>query len=149
MLQRRIVPALVVALSFAACGGDDGPSKDEFIQEADAICAEGEERAQEIVQSGFSDPQNPTAEEVLALIQKLVPIQRETIADVRELEQPEGEEDEINSILDQAEAATDEAAAINDPQQAVAAIQAADTPQDPFYEANQAAAEYGFDDCSE
>ena len=150
MLHRAVVPLLAAALAISACGGDDGgPSKAEFIEEADAICRESEERSQQIAAAGFRDPQNPTGEEVLAIIEKLLPIQRETIADVRELEMPEDDEDEINSILDRAEAATDEVAAIRDPQQAMAAVQAADTPQDPFYEANQAAADYGFDECSE
>ncbi len=149
MSQRIVVPLLAATLAISACGGDSGPSKAEFIEEADAICQEGEERSQQIVATGFRDPQNPTGEEVLALIQQLVPLQRETIADVRALEMPEGEEDEINDILDQAEAATDQVAEIRDPQQAVAVVQAGDTPQDPFYEANQAAEEYGFDECSE
>ena len=150
MPHRAVVSLLAAALAISACGGDDsGPSKAEFIEEADAICREGEERSQQIVATGFRDPENPTGEEVLALIQQLLPIQRETIADVRALEMPEDDEDQVNSILDQAEAATDEVAAIRDPQQAIAAVQAADTPQDPFYEANQAAADYGFDECSE
>jgi hypothetical protein len=149
MPHRALLPTLAAVAFLAACGGDDGTSKSDFLEEADAICAEGEERAEQIVSEGFRDPENPTGKEVVALIQDLVPVQRETISDVRELDMPEGEEDEINSILDQAEAATAKAADIRDPQEALAIVQAADTPQDPFYEANQAAAEYGFDECAE
>jgi len=149
MLRKSLLPPFVVALSLASCGGDSGPSKAEFIEDADAICREGDQRAEEIAGEAFQDPENPTAGEVLAVLKELIPVQRETIDDVRELEMPDGEEDEINSILDQADAATDEAAEIQDPQEAVAVVQASDTPRDPFYEADKAAQDYGFEDCGE
>jgi hypothetical protein len=153
MVKASVVSALTLAIAFSACGGDDGgggPSKAEFIEEADAICAEGSERAEQIAREGFSDPQNPTPEEVLAIVEQLIPLQRETTADVRALDKPEGEEDEINTLLDQADAATDRAEQeIDTPQEAVAVVQASDTPQDPFHEVNQAFAAYGFEACSE
>ena len=151
MLQRAIVPSLAAAaFAISACGGDSAPSKTEFIEEADEICADASQRAEQIARAGFSDPQNPTAEEVLAIVEQLIPLQRETIADVRALEKPEGEEDEIDALLAQSDAATDSAEQeIDTPQEALAVVQASDTPQDPFYEANQALAEYGFEDCSE
>jgi hypothetical protein len=151
MLKRSAVSALMLAFAFSACGGDDGgPSKAEFIEDADAICAEASARAEELARQGFSDPQNPTPDEVLAIVEQLIPLQRETTADVRALDKPEDEEDEIDSLLNQADAATDRAEQeIDTPQEAVAVVQASDTPQDPFYEVNQAFAEYGFEDCSE
>ncbi len=155
MVKASVVSALTLALAFSACGGDGGgggggPSKAEFIEEADAICAEGSGRAEQIAREGFSDPQNPTPEEVLAIVEQLIPLQRETTADVHALDKPEGEEDEINALLDQADAATDRAEEeIDTPEEAVAVVQASDTPQDPFHEVNQAFAAYGFEACSE
>jgi len=151
MLKPSVVTALTLAFAFSACGGDDGgPSKSEFIEDADAICSEASDRAEELARQGFSDPQNPTPEEVLAIVEQLIPLQRETTADMRALDKPEGEEDEIDSLLNQADVATDRAEQeIDTPQEAVAVVQASDTPQDPFYEVNQAFAEYGFEECSE
>ena len=150
MIRRLLLPAVAaVLLLLASCGGDSGPSKDEFIEEADAICAEGLEQTQRLVATSFSNPQLPTAEEVLALVQQLVALNRDTVAEVRSLEMPEGDEDEINALLDMADQALDEASTVQDPRQAVAMVQSADTPQDPFYATNQAFARYGFDECSE
>jgi hypothetical protein len=157
MLDRFLILLLTgVALALGACGDDDddgggdgGTTKAEFIEKADAICAAGEERSEQIARDGLQNPQNPTGEEILAILEELVPLQRDVIDDVRALETPEGDEDEINDFLDKAEQATDETEQIDDPSQALAMVQAADTPADPFHEANQAAADYGLKDCAE
>jgi hypothetical protein len=149
MPKPRVVTTLVIALALSACGGDDGTSKDDFIEEADAICRDGEEKAQELGREAFADPQNPTREEVLALLQDALPIQRDIIAQIRDLEKPEGDEDEIDAFLTEAEQATDQAAEIRDPQAAVAFFQATETPNDPFAEADRLAQEYGLEVCGD
>ena len=148
MFQRNVMPVFAAALALSACGGDSGSSKSAFIEEADAICRDAAEQVGPIAEEEFGEGE-PTAEEVLALVERLIPLQRETIADVRALDKPEGEEGVINDLLDQADAAADRAERkIDTPQAAVAAVKAVDTPQDPFYESNQAMAAYGFEDCS-
>ena len=152
-MLNRILLVLVtaIALGLTACGDDEesGPTKAEFIEEADAICREGEEKVEEIARAGFADPSNPTGDEVLAILEEAVPIQRDVIDQVRELDKPEGDEDEIDEFLTLADEATDKVEEIRDPQAAIAAIQAADSPQDPYYEADQAAQEYGLEVCGE
>ena len=148
MIRPTALSALALTVGLAACGGDSGPSKAEFIQEADAICAAAAERAAPVIAESLPDPQNPTPAQLLDAIRAAIPIQRETIARVADLERPEDDEAEIQDYIDKAEAGLEEAEQIQDPQAAVAALEGADTPQDPFYEANQAAEEYGFDDCA-
>jgi hypothetical protein len=149
MPHRGLLPTLAAVALLAACGGDDGPSKDEFIEEADAICAEGETKAEELGRDAFADPQNPTREEVLTLLQEAVPIQRDIIDQVRALEQPADDEDEIDAFLTEAEQATNEVAEIRDPQAAIAFFESTETPNDPFYEADQAAQDYGLKVCGD
>ena len=143
-----LLPALITsALTLAACGGG-APSKAEFIDKADSICAEASERAEQVAVQGFRDPRHPTGREVVAVLHEVVPIEREAIDRVRELEQPE-DATEIDFFLAKADAALDETARIRDPQKAIAALRASDTPRDPFYVANQAARRYGLTDCAE
>lgn len=143
-----LIPAVLVATAVSSCGGDSGPSKAEFIEDADALCAEASRKAEPVIAEHLPDPQNPTPEQILGAVQAAVPIQRETIAKIADLERPEDDEDEIQNYIDKANEGLDEAEQIEDPQAAVSYIQLADTPQDPFYEANQAAEEYGLDDCT-
>ena len=150
MLKRNLLPIATAALALSACGGDSGPSKDAFIEEADAICAEASDRSEETARDEFSNQEDPRPDEVLAAVKKLIPIQRESIADVRALEMPEDDEAEINDLLDQADAALDDAEEeVDTPAEAVAVVQSSDTPEDPFYEVNRAMADYGFEECSE
>jgi hypothetical protein len=154
MIRTTAFCAIALSLAVAGCGGGDdggggGPSKAEFIEEADAICAAAAEQAEPVIAESLPNPENPSPDQILDAVQAVIPIQRDTVARVAELERPEGDEDEIQEFVDKAEAGLDEAEKIQDPQAAVAVLQAADTPQDPFYEANQAAEQYGFRDCAE
>ena len=154
MLNRiLLLLATAAALAFAACGDDDdeggGTTKAGFIEKADAVCAEAEAKTEDIVRAKAENPAKPTPPEVLAVVKELIPVQRDTLAQIRDLEKPEGDEDQINEFLDKADAATDEVEQIDDPQQAVAAVEASGTRADPFYEANQVAEEYGLQKCAE
>ena len=153
MINRTLLLLLSgVVLALAACGGGDddgGATKSEFIEKADAICAESEEKSEQLVRESVADPANPKGSEVLEYIRAAIPIQRDTIEQIRDLEVPEGDEDRIDEFLDKAERATDEAEKVEDPQKALALIEASDTPADPFYEANKVAEDYGLEECSE
>ena len=145
---RRSVPlALGVTLAVSGCG-DSGPSKAEFIERADAICAAEAKRGEQLVFEQIPDPENPTARQVLFAVQAYSRIRRETAARVAALERPEDDDEEIQDWVDKTTAAVDRVETIPGAEEAIAALQASGTPADPFHEANQAAAEYGFDDCS-
>ena len=154
MLNRTLMLMLAgIVLAFAACGGDDdedsGPSKSEFIKQADTICADAEKQAEDIARQGLSNPENPQPQEVLDIVKDLIPVQRETLEKIRNLDKPEGDEDQIDEFLTQAEEATDEVEAIEDPREAVTLFDSQGTPDDPFYEADRSAEEYGLQTCAE
>jgi DNA-binding NtrC family response regulator len=76
--------AVVLAIVLAGCGesGDDRLSREEYIRQADEICAEYDRRLDEL-----PDPTNVRDLETLA--QRAFPIAQEGIAKLRTLEPPE------------------------------------------------------------
>ncbi len=97
MRALSIVACLVVLAS--ACGGGGGTSKEEFIDEADAICADAN---REVAALG----PNPARPKPLAAhVTKVHAIVVRRLQELRGLERPEGDEDEIEQILGRFEAA--------------------------------------------
>lgn len=96
MQMARIVVGLVL-LSLTACT-EEGLSKEEFIQQADAICRQAEERTEQI------DP--PRTPEALAeFVDEAERITGKLLRDLRELEAPEEGRQTIDRLLEQIEAA--------------------------------------------
>jgi hypothetical protein len=127
-------------LALVSCGGN-GLSQEEFISEADAICAEALESAREIPQ-----PTDPGSAETYA--SRLEEITQRYISELRELEPPEDDADTIERLIDDIERAglkIVEATRSNtvggNPAEAYAeALELAE-------DANESAAEYGFRSC--
>jgi hypothetical protein len=129
-----LATVLAAGLIAAGCGGDDDddttaaatattggepPSKSEFIEQGDEICAEANQELQ----------QANTAQEVADNIQG-------QIDGLRALTPPEGDEEEIAQILDTAEEGVDELSEAERPEQ---------TPG--LAEAARMLREYGFKEC--
>ena len=150
--------AATAALAFAGCGGDDEDepealtgatgaeavdiaSKEDFIAAADAICAEQEETGQADIQVALGGETTPTEDQQIEIAETIVipnlQNQHDLIAD---LPQPEGEEDEINDLLDELQAGID--AAEDDPEALVTAADGG-----PLAEAGAAATDYGLTEC--
>ncbi|HEX8744934.1 MAG TPA: hypothetical protein VF712_17550 [Thermoleophilaceae bacterium] len=148
--MRRLAAApLAAALALAACGGDDdkGPSKDEFVQKADAICAKSDREGEAIAKRSFENPKKPTPEEAQAAIREAVPMQKEALAELKALEEPEGDEqtlDEYYAAIEKGITTFETAA--EDPQLSLELLAAGDAP---FAEANELAKEYGMKDCAD
>lgn len=138
---------LLLASSLGACGGgDDGTSKDDFIEQADKLCAETNEEGTKLAQESFEDPTAPTPQEAQNFVQKAVPIQRELLAELRALERPAGDEDEIEAWLDATDEGTDKIEEMG--QSAEDSLTLLRSNVNPLSEANDLAADYGLSDCA-
>lgn len=148
--------ALVALAAFVAgCGGGDETTdsatvtltKAEFIKQGDAICKEGNKEIEE----GFEEfaeendlPQNqePSKEAGVEITETVIlPNVQEQAEEIRDLGAPEGDEDQIEELLDSLEGAVAEGE--EDPE----ALFSGDT--DPFADVNQKATAYGFKVCGE
>jgi hypothetical protein len=79
---------LLVSLGLIGCGGDDAPSKQEFVDEADRICRETEQEIEKIGQSAGSP------EELADVLDEVIDESREAAEDLVDLERPEGADGE-------------------------------------------------------
>ena len=136
-----LVAALAAGLLAVGCNGDDEDSeealtKEEWITQADQIC---EQDNQELEQAGANIQSQEDAEQFVS--DTLVPKLNEEIDELRSLSAPEGDEDQINAILDAAQNGADEIEA--NP----TAISNEAT--NPFAEANRLANEYGLKVCGQ
>jgi hypothetical protein len=86
----RLAAVLVGLLAFglAACGGDDGPSREDFADRANEICRDAE-RALEDVAEGAQSPQ-----EVADAVDRVIAESRNAVDELADLERPEGEDGE-------------------------------------------------------
>lgn len=93
-----MVVVAVGATALAACSG--GGSKDDFIAAADDVCREADERIAEIGQ--------PRVEEgILEYVEQAKDISADLVADLRELEVPEGDEAAVDEVIEGLGRATD------------------------------------------
>ena len=150
----------VVALVVVACGDpDDALTKDEFIAQADAICAAATAELDEMSEPVWAsleglDDDDPASEEVIyaafvELMDQGAPILREQLADLRDLNPPRQDRELIETLIDDQEAAIDyfveivEGAANGDP----AAREAMNSDEDPFDDVDRRARAYGLLVC--
>ena len=152
--------AATAALAFAGCGDDDDDadalsgatgatgvgsasieSKADFIAAADQICADLEDQGIQDLEGELPKGGGaPSGDEADALAEEIVipnlQAQHDAIA---ALDQPAGEEEEINEILDKLQAGIDDVS--DDPG---SLFSETSTPID---EASQAALDYGLEEC--
>ncbi len=102
---------VLLAVGVAGCGGGDdsteaetSPSltKSEFIQQANAICAEGNKETDAVFGNFEKGEPKPEAETVIE--QEFVPSIQMQIDEVRALGAPEGDEETVEEMLDLAQA---------------------------------------------
>jgi hypothetical protein len=143
--------ALATGLIAAGCGGGDDDngddngattaaetlSKSEFVQEANQICKEGND---ELDQAGQSLGQSSNEEDLKTFItETLVPNIQGQIDQIRALGIPEADQEEVNAILDDAEA--DLSKVKDDPSIVI-------QNQDPFTDVNKRLDDYGLTECA-
>ena len=144
------IAALAIGVVAAGCGGDGNDdessstgteaaalTKDEFVQEANAICKQGEAELDQAGQELQGGPNSPEFEAFIT--DTLVPNIQGQIDDIRALGIPEEDADEVNGYLDEAEARLDEVEA--DPALLTSG-------EDPFAEVNKKVGAYGLTECA-
>lgn len=137
----RIVAALALVAS-GACA-DGGLSKEDFIEQADALCREADEKSEQL-----EPPRSP--EDLKEFAEKATEITEDLARQLRELEPPEGDADVINEMIERIEGAI---GLLPDIQ---AATEQRDTEElerlvadlrEESSEANRIAREYGLESC--
>ena len=150
----KLLALAIAAMAFAAagCGGGDDTtvtagvsgatgasgaplSKSEFITQADAICKQGNAQINQAGKQEFSGGQPSQSELEQFYTDELIPDVQDELDQIRALPAPEGDEDQVNEILDAADQATQKIAA--DPTSADTA----------FDQADQLAQDYGLKEC--
>lgn len=145
--MKRLLAVLIVALvplGLAACGDDDdGPSKADYIEKADAICARSDKETDAIFDAGFEDPADPQPEEAQEALKAALPVVKEDLEELKALEKPKDDEDEIDAIwtaIEEGITTLEEASA--DPDQSLVALTS-----EPFAPGEKLAGDYGMEDC--
>ena len=82
--MRRLLSTLALTALLVGCGGDDGPSKEDYQAELRKICAESEKKTNEV-----EEPTRATPEAIADYLQRLRDVNAETIEQVEDLEPPE------------------------------------------------------------
>ncbi|WP_243057946.1 hypothetical protein [Nocardioides sp. SR21] len=133
-----LVPALALSFGFlAGCGGSDEEplSSEEFVKQADKICADGNAELEEA--AGDIDPNN--AEDVEGFVQDvLVPNIQGQHDDLEELVPPEDDQDTFDDMLAALQEGLDQLS--DDP-----SLITSDS--DIFGDANEEAQELGLTEC--
>jgi hypothetical protein len=138
----------------AACGGDDDDGDDgatadsltkaQYIEEADKICAEGNQEIEQAATEAFPDDTAPSAEDVESFASDTVePTLRSELEQLQDLPAPDGDEQTLTALYGSLESALDKLA--DDP--SLINDQAAST--EAFAEANRLAKQYGMTECGE
>jgi hypothetical protein len=97
MPRAALLLLLVPLLALAACGGDDGPSREDYIAEADALCERINEEIEEV-----NEPEPTDLESLRELLDAGLDLTREGLEELQEIEPPEELEDEVDEFLDTA-----------------------------------------------
>jgi hypothetical protein len=136
------IAAVGLVLIGAGCGGGDNtPTKAEFIKQADAICTKAHDSLEKAFNQSFAGKQPSQAELNKFAREELAPTVQGEIDDVRNLDPPSGDEGEIEAITDAAQSGVDKIKA--DP-----AVLSPQVNFDPLGENHRLARAYGMKECS-
>jgi hypothetical protein len=88
-----------MGLAAAGCGGDDRLTREELVEEADATCADFDQRIEEI-----DEPESP--EDIEGYVQEIRPIVEEGTDELDALQPPEELEDDYDQWIQETRSAT-------------------------------------------
>jgi hypothetical protein len=124
-------------------GGGESLTKAEYIKRGDALCRQGDREIEREGESRFGDAeQEPSRADLVEFVEDaVVPNIEDQISELRDLPVPEGDEETVNAIYDEADQAIE---SIKDNPEAAIEQEAS-----PFEQANRLARDYGFKECGE
>ena len=145
MMRRLLWMALITVsgLVLASCG-DQRLSREEFLQQGNQICSEGNARLDAAAEETFGDlrqNEKPSAEQLESFHATLVSDIQGQIDDIRELKPPEELEAGVDTLLQRAQGALDQVEE-GGPQVLL-------SEEDPFAEVNRLAGDIGLTECAE
>jgi hypothetical protein len=152
-LNFRLIALIGAVMAFAAvaagCGSSDSTtdstaslSKAEFVKQGNAICAAGNKEINEgFEELSFDEKKGPTEAQIEEVAEDtLIPSVSKQIDEVRALGAPSGEEEQVETFLDNAESALEE---VEEDPSSIAGN------KDPFAEVNKEANAIGLVKCAE
>jgi hypothetical protein len=145
--------ALLVTLATLGCGGEEGPSRAEYQAKANAICAAARSRTAPLVEQLSAAAGSLTAAraaEAAAAARRLETLAGRSVAQLRALEQPSGDTEEIERFVGAGErlvAAVGRAAQALRDRDVIRALGVVQQSRGLGREAEAAAAAYGLDQC--
>lgn len=145
--MRKLTATLITAVmagGLVACGDDDeGPSKAEYIEEADAICARSDAETDKIFEEAFEDPEDPQPDEAQEALRKGLPVVNDALEDIKDIEKPKDDEEELDKWITATEAGiTTLEEASKTPETSLTALVG-----EPFAESEKLADAYGMKTC--
>jgi hypothetical protein len=144
------VIAAFIAIAAAGCGGDGDDTsatttalnKDEFVKQANEICAKGSDEIDAAAADVFGGGSQPSPEEGQQFItETVIPTIQGEIDDIEALGAPAGDEEQVTAILDAAQQGVDAGKA--DP-----SVLEGGQQNDPFAESDKLAKAYGLTECA-
>jgi hypothetical protein len=137
---------ILVTTGLVACGGDGGPSKSAYIEKADALCAATDKKLDAALR--FKETK-PPPQKAAAALRTVLPEERKLLSELRKLEKPKADENEIDRIYDAWERAISAMeAASRDPAASVEFVTSRED-QGPFAEPRRLAQGYHMVNCGE
>lgn len=137
--MKLVTGALALALAGAACGGDDDSiSKADYVEQANEFCEEALAEYEEAVEPLGDQPSDADIREFAG---PLVDLNRDLIEFLEEEPRPEGDDEEIDSIVEGSKDATDELE--DDP------VGVFRSGENPYADVNAQMTDYGMTSCTD
>ena len=98
--MRALAATVAIALALAACGGDgdDGPPKSDYLAEANAICRDNTGELDQIFDIALPEKGKPDPLALQSLIEELGPALRTVMVQLRQLERPEEDMEDVDRL---------------------------------------------------
>jgi hypothetical protein len=137
------VAIAAVVFTGAGCGGgDDTLTKAEFIKQADAICMKAHNAFEKAFNQTFSGNQQPSQAQLSKFAENtLVPGVQGQIDDIRDLNPPSADEDQVDALIEAVQDGVNKIKA--DPTILAPTVRA-----DPLKKGHQLAKDYGLKECA-
>ncbi len=144
MKRRTLLLALLAlaGLMFAACGGEDTLTEEEFLEEANAICSAGNERLQTGAEETFGEVpegEQPSEEQLAEYLDIFTSEIEGQLDDIEALSPPDDLAEDVDNLIESAREVVEDA---RDAGPEILLSQ-----EDPFADVNTLAEDIGLSEC--